>query len=121
MVMPGAVHSVGWPMATMEHVCLVVRFMAIRRTARRMRRPSWAVGESGRKRARRASPLQKFNKPIIFDIRLCLNATIIDGDPRSRALRGLANGDNGTCLFGVSIHGNPPYGATHASPVMGRW
>ena len=86
-----------------------------------MRRPSLAGGESGRKWARHASPLQKFNKPIIFDIRLCLNATIIDGDARCRAFCGLANGDDGTCLFGGSIHGNPPYGATHASPVMGRW
>ena len=49
------------------------------------------------------------------------HATIIDGDARSRALRGLANGDNGTCLFGGPIHGNPPYGATRVSPVMGRW
>jgi len=62
------------------------------------------------------------------------HATIIDGDARSRALRGLANGDNGTCLFGGPIHGNNAImidiplcfvcgfvGATHASPVMGRW
>ena len=33
---------------------------------------------------------------------------IIDGDAR---FRGLANDDNGTCLIGGSIHGNPPYGA----------
>jgi hypothetical protein len=30
---------------------------------------------------------------------------IIDGDAR---FRGLANDDNGTCLIGGSIHGNPP-------------
>jgi len=29
MVMPGAVHFVGWPMATIEFVCSAVRFMAI--------------------------------------------------------------------------------------------
>jgi hypothetical protein len=34
------------------------------------------------------------------------NATIIDVDARSRAFRGLANGDNGTCLIGCPIHAN---------------
>jgi len=29
-----------------------------------------------------------------------VNAAIIDGDARYRAFRGLANGDNGTCLIG---------------------
>jgi len=56
-------------------------------------RPSWAGGES-----------------------TWGNATIFDVDARSHAFRGLANDDNGTCLIGGSIHGNPPYGATHASP-----
>ena len=39
-------------------------------------------------------PYKNANNSIIFDIRLCLNATIIDGDARCRAFRGLANGDN---------------------------
>jgi len=30
------------------------------------------------------------------------------GDARSCAFRGLANDDDGTCLIGGSIHGNPP-------------
>ena len=34
------------------------------------------------------------------------NATIIDGNARSRAFRGLANDDDGTCLIGGSIPGN---------------
>ena len=41
------------------------------------------------------------------------------GGARSRVFRGSANGDNGTCLFGCLIHGNPWYGADPVGRPVG--
>ena len=61
-----------------------------------MRRPTTSVVNRGENGRGMPLPYKNSTNQQYLMFRDVWHATIIDGDPRSRALRGLANGDNGT-------------------------